>query len=45
MLGGTFRNPKRWDARCGFGPEGEHRVADLLLGHDVARPVAARERA
>lgn len=45
MLGGTFQNPKRWDARCGFGEKGEHRVADLLLGRDVAGLVAERERA
>ena len=44
MLGGTFRNPRRWEERCGFGPEGEHRLADLLLGRDVAAPSANRER-
>ena len=35
MLFGTFRNPRRWEARCGFGPEGEHRLGDLLLGRSV----------
>jgi len=35
MLFGTFRNPKQWQARCGFGPEGEHRMAEMLAGVDV----------
>jgi sterol desaturase/sphingolipid hydroxylase (fatty acid hydroxylase superfamily) len=34
MLFGTFRNPLRFDARCGFG--GDRRFADLLLGRDVS---------
>jgi sterol desaturase/sphingolipid hydroxylase (fatty acid hydroxylase superfamily) len=36
MLFRTFRNPRAWDARCGFGPEAEHRLGALLLGRDVA---------
>src|SRR5688572_13707229 len=32
---GTLRNPRRWDARCGFG-EAEHRLATMLRGVDVA---------
>lgn len=34
MLFGTFRNPRHWDARCGFGTK-EHRLADMLAGVDV----------
>ena len=34
MLFGTFRNPRRWDATCGFG-EREHRLKDMLCGVDV----------
>ena len=43
MLFGTFRNPRRWDARCGFGPEKEHRLGAMLAGVDVNRkePVGA----
>jgi sterol desaturase/sphingolipid hydroxylase (fatty acid hydroxylase superfamily) len=28
---GTLRNPRSWNARCGFG-EGEHRLGTMLLG-------------
>jgi sterol desaturase/sphingolipid hydroxylase (fatty acid hydroxylase superfamily) len=35
MLFGTFRNPRAWDAKCGFAGGGELRVRDLLLGRDV----------
>jgi sterol desaturase/sphingolipid hydroxylase (fatty acid hydroxylase superfamily) len=41
MLFGTFRNPRRWQARCGFGPEGEHRLIELLGGKDVNKPQPA----
>jgi len=34
MLFGTFRNPRRWDSRCGFGAD-EQRLAEMLLGHDL----------
>lgn len=37
MLFGTFRNPRKWDARCGFGPVGEHRLVEMLRGVDVNR--------
>lgn len=40
MLFGTFRNPAEWDHRCGFGPEAEHRLAEMLAGVDVNRPAA-----
>jgi sterol desaturase/sphingolipid hydroxylase (fatty acid hydroxylase superfamily) len=36
MMFGTFRNPKVWDARCGFGGEAEHRLAEMLTGKEVA---------
>ena len=42
MLFGTFRNPARFDGRCGFGPRGETAIGGLLLGRDVS---AARTRA
>src|SRR5262249_39822873 len=29
---GTLRNPRRWDGRCGFGPDGEHRLLTMLRG-------------
>ena len=34
MLFGTFRNPRNWDGKCGFG-EKEHRFGDLLSAVDV----------
>jgi sterol desaturase/sphingolipid hydroxylase (fatty acid hydroxylase superfamily) len=34
ILFGTFRNPRRWDARCGFGTR-EALLGDMLLGRDV----------
>jgi sterol desaturase/sphingolipid hydroxylase (fatty acid hydroxylase superfamily) len=36
MLFGTFHNPRDWNGSCGFGEERERRVADLLLGREVA---------
>lgn len=35
MLFGTFENPGRLNALCGFGPEGEHRLAEMLAGRDI----------
>jgi sterol desaturase/sphingolipid hydroxylase (fatty acid hydroxylase superfamily) len=35
MLFGTFRNPRRWQGRCGFGPVGEHDLVPMLGGIDV----------
>ena len=35
MLFGTFRNPRAWNAKCGFEQDRELRVGDLLLGRDV----------
>lgn len=35
MMFGTFRNPRQWDASCGFEGDRELRVGDLLLGRDV----------
>ncbi len=35
MLFGTYRNPKEWDAKCGFAEDRELRVGELLLGRDV----------
>jgi sterol desaturase/sphingolipid hydroxylase (fatty acid hydroxylase superfamily) len=36
ILFGTFKNPRKFDARCGFG-EDEHRLGEMLLGVDVTR--------
>jgi sterol desaturase/sphingolipid hydroxylase (fatty acid hydroxylase superfamily) len=44
MMGGTFKNPTRWEASCGFGPEGERRLGDLLFGRDVVAALADQER-
>jgi len=43
MLFGTFRNPRSWDERCGFGNEGEHQLVPMLLGKDVNRPASGRD--
>lgn len=45
MLFGTFRNPRRWQARCGFGPQGEQRLIDMLRGIDVTSTTPARNAA
>ena len=41
MMFGTFRNPRRFEARCGFGADGEHRLGAMLRGVDLAAPEAA----
>jgi sterol desaturase/sphingolipid hydroxylase (fatty acid hydroxylase superfamily) len=42
ILFGTFRNPHRWNGRCGFGEENEHRLWEMICGVDVSKtPVAA----
>jgi hypothetical protein len=33
---GTFRNPRAWDAECGFGASGELRLREMLAGRDVS---------
>jgi sterol desaturase/sphingolipid hydroxylase (fatty acid hydroxylase superfamily) len=38
MLFGTFRNPKAWQASCGFGSL-EYRLAEMLVGVDVNKSV------
>jgi sterol desaturase/sphingolipid hydroxylase (fatty acid hydroxylase superfamily) len=35
MAFGTFKNPRRFDGRCGFGDGRERRMAALLFGRDV----------
>jgi sterol desaturase/sphingolipid hydroxylase (fatty acid hydroxylase superfamily) len=42
MLFGTFRNPGRWEARCGFGPVGESRLGEMLLGVNVNADVETK---
>jgi hypothetical protein len=39
MMFGTFRNPHRWEARCGFGPEREERLGQMLRGVDMYKAV------
>jgi sterol desaturase/sphingolipid hydroxylase (fatty acid hydroxylase superfamily) len=41
MLFGTFRNPREWDAQCGFAEQREIRMTDMLCGVDVNNPRAA----
>ncbi len=36
ILFGTFKNPPVFEARCGFGDEAEHKVAQMLVGQDVS---------
>lgn len=38
MLFGTFHNPRDYDAACGFGPEREPQLSDMLRGRDVNAP-------
>lgn len=35
MMFGTFRNPKQWDARCGFADDKELELGAMLAGRDV----------
>jgi hypothetical protein len=35
MLFGTFDNPRGNAAACGFGPERERLIREMLLGQDV----------
>ena len=35
MLFGTFRNPREWNAQCGFANDAELRMRELLTGRDV----------
>lgn len=35
IIFGTFRNPEDWRATCGFGPENEARLREMLLGRDL----------
>lgn len=40
MLFGTFRNPRHFEARCGFGPEKEPLLVPMLRGVDVNKAEA-----
>jgi sterol desaturase/sphingolipid hydroxylase (fatty acid hydroxylase superfamily) len=35
MLFGTFRNPRVWNAECGFETQQELRFGEMLIGRDV----------
>jgi sterol desaturase/sphingolipid hydroxylase (fatty acid hydroxylase superfamily) len=41
MMFGTFRNPKNWQAECGFSNDREQRIGDMLIGRDVNRVAPA----
>ncbi|GAC1661813.1 MAG: sterol desaturase family protein [Candidatus Acidiferrum sp.] len=45
ILFGTFKNPKNWQARCGFGPL-EQRLPEMLMGIDVnsSAPATSSDR-
>jgi len=43
MLFGTLRNPREWDARCGFGEQGEIRLPEMLIGVDIHKTRPAGE--
>lgn len=38
MLFGTYANPRTWDGRCGFEPDKEERLGQMLCYRDVHRP-------
>jgi sterol desaturase/sphingolipid hydroxylase (fatty acid hydroxylase superfamily) len=42
MMFGTYRNPRQWNKSCGFGPEGEHRLSEMLAGVDLTPTEAPR---
>lgn len=44
MLFGTFRNPRQWNAECGFEPALEQRFGEMLLGRDVHAQKASEAR-
>lgn len=35
MLFGTYENPKNWTEKCGFSPENEERLFEMLRYVDV----------
>jgi sterol desaturase/sphingolipid hydroxylase (fatty acid hydroxylase superfamily) len=39
---GTFRNPAVWEGETGFYQGGSSRVAEMLVGRDVSRPLVER---
>jgi sterol desaturase/sphingolipid hydroxylase (fatty acid hydroxylase superfamily) len=39
MLFGTYENPKEWTLTCGFEPDMEERLGDMLVFRDVHAPV------
>jgi len=41
---GTFRNPREWNERCGFGDR-ERRLSEMLIGKDVNATPAAGDLA
>jgi sterol desaturase/sphingolipid hydroxylase (fatty acid hydroxylase superfamily) len=43
MLFGTFRNPRDWHARCGFGAQAEIRLPEMLVGVDIHKTRPAGE--
>jgi sterol desaturase/sphingolipid hydroxylase (fatty acid hydroxylase superfamily) len=45
MLFGTFRNPRHWQGRCGFGPDKEPRLPAMLCGVDVNKSDLEKSKA
>ncbi len=44
MLFGTFKNPKDMYEACGFKPEREYKLIDMLLFKNVNNPYASKKR-
>jgi len=42
MLFGTYRNPREWEGRCGFGGSNEMRLAEMLRGVDIHEADASK---
>lgn len=42
MLFGTYRNPREWEGRCGFGANHEMRLAEMLRGVDIHQADASK---
>lgn len=47
MLFGTYENPETWNGKCGFTPEREERLVDMLCYRDVhkSRPANGTKKA
>ncbi len=43
MLFGTFLNPYSFEQQCGFEPDAELRIKDMMLGKDVQEPLLSNK--